>query len=334
MALRGYVDGLLSGLTWGVVAILLPAADLLTGASLPASSVAVAAVFDAAAAAFLLVRSGVAGALADVVRVLASRRTLAIGLCALLGGPLFMGGYVAAVMLAGPADALTATATYPVLGALLARPLLRQRLDRIGWLGVVATAAGATLIAADADGVRSLIGIAVALVAAAAVALEGIVATRAMVGVATNTVLAARELVSAAMFGLIVLVVPGGVTAVGLVVNDADLLVPVVAAGVIGGYSYVVWYSSIRRIGVARAMALNISYAMWGALFAWALLLAPLDPLAVAGCVVVTAGAVLTILPGRPVRGRARPGPPASGVLLRGLLPRRLVVGGDLHHRR
>ena len=32
-----------------------------------------------------------------------------------------MGGYVAAVLLAGPADALTATATYPVLGAILAR---------------------------------------------------------------------------------------------------------------------------------------------------------------------------------------------------------------------
>jgi hypothetical protein len=38
--------------------------------------------------------------------------------------------------------------------------------------------------------------------------------------------------------------------------------VPIVGAGVIGGYSYVVWYRSIRKIGVARAMALNISYVM------------------------------------------------------------------------
>src|SRR3954447_1790174 len=122
MAVRGYADGLLSGLTWGVVAILLPAADRFTGASLPASSVAVAAVFDAAAAAFLLVRSGAAGALAHGVRGLGSRRAIAAGACAPLGVPLFVGGYVAAVMLAGPADALTATATYPVLGAILARP--------------------------------------------------------------------------------------------------------------------------------------------------------------------------------------------------------------------
>ena len=31
-----------------------------------------------------------------------------------------MGGYIAAVILAGPSVALTATATYPVLGAVLA----------------------------------------------------------------------------------------------------------------------------------------------------------------------------------------------------------------------
>ena len=46
-------------------------------------------------------------------------------------------------------------------------------------------------------------------------------------------------------------------------------------------------------------MALNISYAMWGAVFAWVLHDAPLTLLALAGCAVVTAGAVLTILSGR-----------------------------------
>ena len=100
-------------------------ADQLPGASLMAISVAVAALFDTAAAFFLLIRSALSGSLADVVRVLASKRALAVGVCSLLGGPLFMGGYVAAVIVAGPSVALTATATYPVIGALLARPLLR-----------------------------------------------------------------------------------------------------------------------------------------------------------------------------------------------------------------
>ena len=116
-----------------------------------------------------------------------------------------------------------------------------------------------------------------ALVAAAAVALEGIVATRAMVGLDTNTVMAGRELLSAVMFGLVVLVVPGAVARWAGIVADAGLVVLIAGAGVIGGYSYVIWYRSIRKIGVARAMALNISYAMWGVLFAWIVLARPAD---------------------------------------------------------
>ena len=54
-------------------------------------------------------------------------------------------------------------------------------------------------------------------------------------------------------------------------------------------------------------MALNISYAMWGALFAWSVLHTPLTLLALTGCVVVSTGAVLTILSGgKPAAGRRR----------------------------
>jgi drug/metabolite transporter (DMT)-like permease len=305
----GYVDGLLSGATWGVVGVLLPGSARLSGASLLATSVAVATLFAAAAAFFLLVRSAVAGSLVDVARVLTSRRVLAVGVCSVLGGPLFMGGYIAAIILAGPSHALTATATYPVIGAILARFLLRQRLNRIGWLGVLVTAVGATLIALDASGsdnsVQVLVGVGLALAAAAAVALEGIVATRAMVGLDTNTVMAVRELVAAAMFGVVLLAVPGGIATAGGLLADAGLLVPIGCAGMIGGYSYAIWYRSIRRIGVARAMALNISYALWGAVLAWSLRDAPLTLFAITGCAVVTAGAVLTILSGRRESTRA-----------------------------
>jgi drug/metabolite transporter (DMT)-like permease len=300
--MSGYVDGLLSGATWGVVAVLLPGPERLSGASLPATATAVAALFDAAAALFLLAYSGVAGSLTDVGRVLVSRRVFAVGACSLLGGPLFMGGYVAAVILAGPSEALTVTATYPVVGALLAWLLLRQRLGRSGWVGVVVAAGGAALIAADAgaaaDSGRVLVGVAVALVAATAVAGEGIVATWAMAGLDTTTVMAVRELLSAAMFGFLLLAVPGGTAAAGAMIADTGLVLPIVGAGMVGGYSYAVWYRSIRKIGVAPAMALNISYAMWGALFAWSLRQTPMTLLAVGGCVVVTAGAVVTILSG------------------------------------
>jgi drug/metabolite transporter (DMT)-like permease len=118
------------------------------------------------------------------------------------------------------------------------------------------------------------------------------------------------------MFGVAVLAVPGGLAATGRVVCDSGLLGPIVVAGAVGGYSYAIWYRAIRKIGVARANALNISYAMWGVLFAWGLQRGGGSVLAVAGCAVVTAGAVLTIISGnRMPRGRTGCGAAAPSLL-------------------
>jgi drug/metabolite transporter (DMT)-like permease len=306
----GYADGLISGATWGLVAVLLARqSPRMPGDPALATPLVMAAVLDSAAAFFLLVRSGVTGALPRVLGLLASRRAFTVAWCGLLGGTIFMGGYVAAVMLAGPFYALTATATYPVLGALFAQWLLHQRLNRIAWLGVAAAAFGAALTAFDAsssvDGTRTIAGVAIALAAAASLALEGIFATRAMAGSEAGTAATVRGLFSATLFAVVLLVVPSGVSTAMTVVMTRDLYLPIVVAGFIGGYSWAVWYHSIRKIGVAKAMALNITYAMWGTLFAWAFQHAKTSLLAVTGCVVVTIGATLTIMSSETASRRA-----------------------------
>jgi drug/metabolite transporter (DMT)-like permease len=209
----GHADGLLSGATWGLVAVLLTAAsDRLAGQPAVAAAFVLAAAHDGAAAVFLVGRFVVLGRWRDVVALVRSRRLAAVTACSVLGGPLFMGGYVAAVILAGPASALTVTATYPVLGAVLADRLLGQRLSRAGWLAVTATAAGAVLTAVDADAsvtsVRALVGLGAAVVGTAALALEGIVADRAMTTADPDVVMVVREVVAALLFAVIVLAVP------------------------------------------------------------------------------------------------------------------------------
>jgi drug/metabolite transporter (DMT)-like permease len=268
-----------------------------------ATSIVVAAVFDSAAALFLLARSTVVGALPEICGLVTSLRALPVAACSLLGGPVFMGGYVAAVILAGPSYALTATATYPVFGALFARRRLRQRLGRVAWLGVTATALGAALTAFDAsvsaDGTRTLLGVVIALSAAAGLALEGVVATYVMADIGADTTMAVRELFSALMFVVAVALVPAGVSTTLTVAHTHDVYLPIVVAGVVGGYSFAIWYRSIRKIGVAKAMALNITYALWGVLLAAALHRATPNMLAVAGCAIVTIGATTTILADR-----------------------------------
>ncbi len=306
MAVRrasGYADGLISGATWGLVAVLLAGVSArMAEYSAVATSLVIATLHDGAATVFLLARAGLTGTFGKVTALIGSRNSVAIAACAVLGGPVFMGGYVVALVLAGPSYALTATATYPVFGALFAQRLLRQRLTAMAWLGVTLAAAGAALTAFDAtsavDGVRTLIGVGIALAAAAGLALEGIVATHAMSTVDADTAMAVRELFSLVMFGVIVAAVPGGISVSHAVLVTPGLVVPLTIAGFVGGYSFAIWYHSIRKIGVAKAMALNISYALFGTVLAWAFQHAATSVLAVAGCLIVTAGAAITIMSG------------------------------------
>lgn len=297
----GYVDGLVSGVTWGIVAVLLTGQSArMSGHSAAVLPFVVAGVFDAAAALFLVVRCGFAGGLRRAAGLVLSKTAFTVAACSLLGGPIFMGGYVAAVMLAGPSDAVTATATYPVLGALLAQLLLGQRLSAKAWLGVAAAAIGAALTALDAsatvDSARTLLGLGLALVGATGLALEGVVATRAMANVDADTVMTVREVFSALLFAVVILSVPDGIPTVTAVLLTPGRSLPLIIAGFIGGYSFAIWYRAIRKIGVAKAMALNITYAMWGTLFAWLFERGGISLLAASGCLIVTAGAAFTIV--------------------------------------
>ena len=228
------------------------------------------------------------------------RDCLTIAACSFLGGTVFMAGYLIALVQAGPSYALTATAMYPVFGALFARPLLGQRLNRIEWLGVIVAVAGAAVTAVDAgstaDGARAVIGVAIALAADAGPALEGIAATHAMMTVDADTAMAVRQMFSAIQLGLLVLIVPHGESVAAVVARTGGLGLPLIVAGIIGGYSWAIWYRSIRQIGVAKAMTLNITYAMWGILFAWLFVHAAPSPLVVAGCVACSVGAALVIM--------------------------------------
>ena len=309
----GYADGLISGATWGLVAVLLTMVSAaMWGYPIVATTLVVAAAHDAAAALFLLGWSGVRGGLRAIARLVASREAGAVIACSLLGGPVFMGGYVASMILAGPAYALTLTATYPVIGAVLADRMLRQRLTGVGWLAVVGTTLGAALTAFGASstesGVRTLVGLAIALMGAAAVALEGILAYKVMVTADPDAVLVLRQVFSAVLLAVAVLAVPDGITTMwALRMSDVGLLILI--AGAIGGYSYATWYRAIRKIGVAKAMTLNITYAMWGILLAWMIQQANASPSAVAGCIRRRGGSS----PDDPLRSATAERPPPVG---------------------
>lgn len=70
-------------------------------------------------------------------------------------------------------------------------------------------------------------------------------------------------------------------------------------AGIIAGFSYLMWYAANKRIGCARGMAANSTYVIWGVLIN-ALFFGgePISAQTLAGCVCVLAGAILVSLTG------------------------------------
>ncbi|WP_442886190.1 EamA family transporter [Desulfovibrio sp. 1188_IL3213] len=67
------------------------------------------------------------------------------------------------------------------------------------------------------------------------------------------------------------------------------------AAGWLGCLSYRCWYMAMNMIGVSRAMALNITYALWGILFSVFFMHAPVTARLLAGAGLVFCGVIFVI---------------------------------------
>ena len=109
-------------------------------------------------------------------------------------------------------------------------------------------------------------------------------------------------LISAALY--VVFVIP--VVAFGLLpeANGAQALTQFVLspgtlfvglAGFIGATAYMCWFRAMNMTGVSRAMALNISYALWGILFSSLFTDVEITKNLVAGAAVILVGMLLVV---------------------------------------
>lgn len=304
--LRGIIIGLLSGLLWA-------ASGLALGYAMePASSVAwadgltlalgAALAHDASAAVTVTAVLGVTkGILPTTGLPKGTIRGLGVG--ALAGSVIGTLCYAGAVMLAGTAAALAATAAYPVVAALLAMVILRERHAPRAWWGVGAAALGFVFLGLGTDaGVtpHMKLGLLLALGCVFGWSFEGAMASKAMRAAPSLQAIAVRETVSAALLaGLLVLVLPWGG---GLTLDWGWAL----AAGCFGGVSYWAWYEAMRCLGMARGVALNITYAAWSVLWGMLGLCAPLEGmLPLVGAALVLVGGLLAAFSERGGRKRA-----------------------------
>ncbi len=304
-ARKGVFTGLFSGCAWGLNSVLLGLALGLVPvmgdkAALLTIPLAAACMNDSLAGLWLLLYNGGAGRFQEILRSLKTFPGLMVCVAALLGGPIANGGYLLGISLAGPAYALTITALYPIVGAILSRVFLKQKIVPRVMVGMFLSVIGAIVISyVPPEGGNSsafYLGILFASLAAFGWGAEAVLAVFGMSMIDPKIAINIRELTSGLFMAIFILPMVGGWVVISKVLTMPGVFGAFAIAGLTAAVSYLAWYKANTTIGVAKGMALNGTYVMWGVIFSVILLSQPLTQNLVIGSGLVLIGATLVAI--------------------------------------
>lgn len=304
-ARKGILTGLFSGCTWGMNNVLLGLAlgivpAMGEDAALYAIPLAAACMNDTLAGLWLLLYNGGAGRFQEIIRSLKTIPGLMVCVAALLGGPIANSGYLLGISMAGPAYALTITALYPLVGAILSRIFLKQEILPRVWAGMFLSVIGAIVISyVPPEGENSAnfyLGLLFAALAAFGWGAEAVLAVFGMSMIDPKIAINIRELTSGLVIAIFVLPIVGGWAVVSEVLTLPGTLGAFAIAALAAGVSYLAWYTANSKCGVAKGMALNGTYVMWGVVFSAVFLNQPLTQNLAIGSGLVLIGATLVAI--------------------------------------
>lgn len=245
------------------------------------------------------------GRLQELWRSLTSKPGRYVIAGALIGAFFGMGGYMVALQLASPAYVLPITTLYPAVASVMAVFVLKERIPLRAWFGLCLCIIGAgTISYMPPDGQTGTFfywGLIFAAIAAVGWGAEGVLATSGMDFIEPIIALNIYYSISAVLY--VVILVPlvsllafpetGLATPLAFISSPGALFV--MAAGLCGAGSYFCWYSAMSMTGVSRAMALNISYALWGILLAAIFTEVHITATLVIGALIIFSGMFLVI---------------------------------------
>lgn len=300
-AKTGLLWGVISGATWGldgvILGMALAMAPFTGGTSLYAAPLAGAAMHDGFAGFWLFLYNLFTGRWREYGRTLATKPGMIVCLASLFGGPVAMSGYMVGINMAGASYALSITAMYPAVGAILAVFLLKEKITPRVWLGIILCILGAIIVGytpPEGEYPHFYLGLGLALLATFGWGMEGVLSTFGMDMVDPDIAIGIREATSFMVYLVGVLPVAAGLVIFWNGFKEQSMYY-VALAGFLGGLSYLAWYRALNMTGVGRAMALNITYALWSVFFGWLLTDLELTKTLILGSVVITVGTLLVV---------------------------------------
>ncbi|NYE58516.1 DMT family transporter [Carboxydothermus ferrireducens] len=298
-AKRGLGWGVLSGATWGldgvILGMALALAPFTNSTSLYLAPLVSAALHDGFAAVWLLIYNFLNGKASEYLRTLSTKPGLMVILAACFGGPIAMSGYLLGINMAGASYALAITAMYPAVGAILAVFILKERITPRVWLGIILCILGAIIVGytpPEGNYPNFYLGLAFALLATFGWGMEGVLSTFGMDMIDPDIAIGIREGFSFLAYLILVIPIIKGFPMFVATFSENSIYY-LILAGFLGALSYLAWYKALNMTGVGRAMALNITYALWAVFFGAILTDLKITPTLLGGAIIITIGTLL-----------------------------------------
>lgn len=216
----------------------------------------------------------VTGRFNSVIEDIKKAKSKYIWLGSLLGGPIGMCSFILAIEYTGPAITAIVSSIYPAVGLFFAYIFLKER--RRSYQVIALFIAIAFIIALgfsdESHTNRSIMGIIFALVCACAWGSEAVLCSYGMKSgeISNLSAICIRQNLSMITYGTL-LTLYFVFFHYGESIDFDSSLAYIGMAAIFGSTSYYCYYRALATIGVSRAMALNISYTAFSAIFSYLL---------------------------------------------------------------
>lgn len=264
---KGIATGLLGGFLWGLDTVLVGVILAMSPLSHAVALAPLVSTFlhDTFSSLWMLLFTTSKKNLQKFLKSWKSRSGLFVTIAALFGGPIGMTGYMLSIRYIGASNTAIISAMYPAVGAFFGFLFLKEKMKKTGFIGL-----GIAILATMILGFTSpeqpeniALGIIFALLCVIGWGCECVITAYGMKNdMLPDIALQIRQLVSAIVYGVLIIPIIGGYPLVGEILKSPAVIVIALTA-LAGTASYLFYYRSIDNIGAIKAMGLNISYSAW-----------------------------------------------------------------------
>lgn len=269
----GVFSGITSAITWGLdtvlMAIILGMSPFLPERAVFLAPFITAFFHDTFSTVWTFIYLASKRQLGNLFKAMKTKSALFVVLAALMGGPVGMTGYLLAVKLIGPSYTAIISSLYPAVGAILAYVILKEKMNKKAWIGLIFAIIGVSIILyTPGEAGISVVGFLCALLCVFGWGSECVICAYGMKDdeVSSEFALQIRQLTSAVIYGVLIIPIVGGI-GLSFEILRTSVIWWIGATALSGTVSYLCYYNAIYKIGATRAMGLNITYVVWSIVF-------------------------------------------------------------------